>query len=100
MGRSSKGRAGQMEGEPVDEGVNQFPVQHGGDDVMLALSTLRAVCLDTAAPAAARASAARTILEVKALIGRHATPDEDAARKPAHAMTREEMEAELRAMRG
>lgn len=98
MGRSSKGRAGQVD-SPAPA-VAEYHSHQGGDDVDLALSTLRTVCLDTSAPAAARASAARTILEVKALIGRHAVPDDDAARKPAHAMTREEMEAELRALRG
>lgn len=47
------------------------------DDATLAKAALRAVMLDNAAPAAARAQAARTMLELMGKLGRHADPPRD-----------------------
>src|SRR6516165_410075 len=61
----------------------------------LALSTLCKICEDDSAPATARASAARTLLEVCGEIGRLQTekPNEN---KGLHEMSRAELDAELR----
>lgn len=63
-------------------------------DVELVRETLRAICRDGDAPAAARAQAARTLAEMANALGRHAKPSET-TRKPISEMTREELEAEL-----
>jgi hypothetical protein len=61
----------------------------------LAISTLCAICKDATSPATARASAARTLLEVCGEIGRLQTekPNDD---KGLHEMSRAELDAELR----
>src|SRR6516164_5676305 len=61
----------------------------------LAISTLCAICLNVNSPATARASAARTLLEVCGEIGRLQTekPNEN---KGLHEMSRAELDAELR----
>ena len=61
----------------------------------LAISTLCKICEDDSAPATARASAARTLLEVCGEIGRLQTekPNEN---KGLHEMSRAELDAELR----
>jgi hypothetical protein len=61
----------------------------------LALSTLRSICADETAPATARASAARTILEMLGEIGRLQT-EKPSENKSLHEMTREELDAELK----
>jgi hypothetical protein len=78
--------------------VTDLTNQTGVDDEGLALDTLRAVCQDPNAPAAARAGAARTILEARQVIGRHAAQGSDLSDKPLSALSRDELEAELRAL--
>ena len=63
-------------------------------DADLARETLRGVCCDTAAPAAARAQAARTLAEMAQALGRHAAQVAPAG-QPVSAMTLAEIEAEL-----
>ena len=63
-------------------------------DLDLAKICLRNLMLDPNTPAAAKAQAARTFLEMIGAIGRHAEPPKDAGR-PIGEMTREEMLAEL-----
>lgn len=70
----------------------------GGDVRALALDTLQAVCRDENAPAAARAAAARTLLEIEGAIGRHAVPPKPQD-KPLSGMSRAELIADLAAMR-
>ena len=70
------------------------PPDADGQDADLARETLRAVCRDGTAPAAARAQAARTLAEMAQALGRHA-PLTAPAGKPLTQMTREELEAEL-----
>ena len=55
---------------------------------------VRQIMRDGAAPAAARAQAARTLAEMVGALGRHAAPPASEA-KPVAEMTREELEAEL-----
>lgn len=81
-----------IDGDMLDENM---PDQSGDRDERLALDTLRTVCLDPNAPAAARAGAARTILEAKQVIGRHATLDNGADNKPLSTLSRADLEAEL-----
>jgi hypothetical protein len=59
----------------------------------LAVKTLREIC-SSAAPATARASAARTLLELAGLIGRLQTEKPNEI-KELHEMTRQELDAEL-----
>lgn len=65
-------------------------------DADLVKATLRAVMLDPAAPAAAKAQAARTLAEITNQIGRLATPAVDDG-KPITRLTRAELERELAA---
>jgi hypothetical protein len=67
------------------------------DDLELAKQALRDVLADRQAPAAARAAAARTILELNGALGRNAAPPIDTSR-PTVELSRAEMEAELAAM--
>lgn len=67
------------------------------DDETLAKAALRAVMLDPTAPAAAKAQAARTMLELSGSLGKHAKPPVDPSRSLAE-MTPEELRAELEAM--
>jgi hypothetical protein len=64
----------------------------------LALVALRQVLADPDAPAAAKTQAARTLLEVEGLLGRHA-PAPVASRQDLSTMTRAELLVELEAMR-
>lgn len=64
----------------------------------LALATLREVCADRDAPAAARAQAARTLLEIEGSLGKHAKAPERQD-KPLSDMSREDMAAEIAALR-
>lgn len=66
-------------------------------DAALARQALRAVAGDKDAPAAARAAAARTLLELTGDLGRHAQPPVDETKPPAE-MTVDEMRAELAAL--
>jgi hypothetical protein len=63
-------------------------------DVDLVRKTLREICGDATAPAAARAQAARTLAEMAQALGRHAAPA-TAPAKPVGQMTRAELEAEI-----
>jgi hypothetical protein len=65
-----------------------------------AIAALQSVADDPGSPAAARAQAARTILEYLGGIGRHAKPPEEAASRSLASMSRSELLAELSAMRG
>ena len=65
------------------------------DTVSLAKSTLQAICRDSASPAAARAQAARTLLE---LAGALKNTVADTARKTAPELTLQELDERLAAM--
>jgi len=65
------------------------------DTVALAKSTLQAICRDEKSPAAARAQAARTLLE---LAGALKNTTADTARKTAPELTLEELDARLAAL--
>jgi hypothetical protein len=67
---------------------------NSGDDGQLIRDTLRTICRDPAAPAAARAQAARTLAELTGLMGRHSTRPPDPG-KPLADMTRAELAEEL-----
>jgi len=67
------------------------------DDLELAKQALRDVLQDGAAPAAARAAAARTMLELNGALGRHAAPTIHPG-KPTSELSRDELEAELEAL--
>ena len=69
------------------------------DDVSLALDTLRDVARDPTAPAAARGQAARTLLEAKGVLGRHAEPPAKPSDAPVSSMSRQALEAELATLR-
>lgn len=68
-------------------------------DVSLALDTLRDVARDPTAPAAARGQAARTLLEAKGVLGRHAEPPPKVSDAPVSSLSRAELERELGALR-
>lgn len=65
-----------------------------------ALTVLREIMRDPEAPAAARGAAARTVLEVIGAIGRHAAPPPATDDRPLSTLTRSELDAELRRLRG
>jgi hypothetical protein len=65
------------------------------DTVGLASETLQAICRDVQAPAAARAQAARTLLE---LAGALKNTVADTARKTAPELTLEELDQRLEAL--
>lgn len=67
------------------------------NDLDLAKQALRDVLSDPATPAAARAAAARTMLELVGALGRNAPPPVDPA-KGTSEMSRAALEAELRAL--
>lgn len=69
------------------------------DDSDLARRALREVMQDPHAPAAARAAAARTMLELGGALGRHAPAPIDPD-KPTSAMSRADLEAELASLAG
>lgn len=64
------------------------------EDLALAKAALREVMQDPAAPAAARAAAARTMLELNGALGRHAAPVVDPSKGTAE-LSRAELLAEL-----
>ena len=64
------------------------------DDLELAKQALRDVLQDGTAPAAARAAAARTMLELNGALGRNAAPPIDSG-KGTSELSRAELEAEL-----
>ncbi len=68
-------------------------------DVSLALDTLRDVARDATAPAAARGQAARTLLEAKGVLGRHAEPPPKVGDAPVSSLSRQALEAELASLR-
>ena len=64
------------------------------------LSLLEQIARDTDAPAASRAAAARAVLEVQGMLGRHqVAPGEAAASRPLSEASRSELEAELARLR-
>jgi hypothetical protein len=65
------------------------------DTIELAKATLQSICRDLASPAAARAQAARTLLELAGAL-KNATAD--TARKTAPELTLEELDARLAAL--
>lgn len=60
---------------------------------------LRALLSRPDAPAAAVATAARTLLELEGRLGRHAVPEKALENKPLHEMTEAEIDAELARLR-
>ncbi|MBN9348262.1 MAG: hypothetical protein J0I48_19040 [Devosia sp.] len=66
-------------------------------DLDEAKQALRDVMTDAQAPAAARAAAARTMLELGGALGRHAAPPVDTS-KPTSEMSRASLLAELAAL--
>jgi hypothetical protein len=101
-------------GNPVSDGLSSVKtdkayVPHSGtnltpdpadlSDTELARMALRAVLLDAGAPGAAKASAARTLLEMAGTLGKNAKPVSDTS-KPVGELSREELERELRALSG
>jgi hypothetical protein len=69
------------------------------DNHQLAVETLRAVMLDPAAPAASKAQAARTLLELDGHLGRYQPPPSAGDARDLAGMSRAELLAELAAMR-
>lgn len=67
------------------------------DDMALAKTALREVMQDATAPAAARAAAARTVLELTGALGRHAAAPIDPSR-PTSELSRGDLLAELAAI--
>lgn len=90
-------------GQRVDSAQNSTdnkPASFGEDLTQIALTALRAVAADSTAPAAARAQAARTLLEAAGAIGRHAKPPGEDERKPLSTLSQAELLAELERLRG
>ncbi len=74
--------------------------KYSPDDIReLAQTALVEVCKAPKTPAAARAQAARTLLEMTGAIGRHAKPAEDEDAKDLATMSKDEMLAALAEMR-
>lgn len=73
-----------------------MPLPQPGDE-SLARDTLRAVAQDSAAPAAARAQAARTLLELAGRLGPQA--ERGTSDRPVSDLSRAEIEAELASLR-
>lgn len=69
------------------------------DDAQLVRETLRKIMQDEAAPAAAKAQAARTLAEMAQLLGRNQREPLD-PNQPVREMGREALIAELAAMKG
>ena len=65
----------------------------------IALSALKAVAGDPSAPAAARASAARTLLEAAGMIGRHAPEPSQSQAKATNELTKAELLEEVQRLR-
>ena len=63
----------------------------------IVIKTLQDVCLDTAAPAAARAQAARTLAEVSGLLGKYQAPPSD-DETPSELLTENELDAAIAAL--
>lgn len=114
----ARGRPAKPSGQKVDQTVNKNAVgarpqkshqtcnnitspepDANAQDVDLVRETLRAICGDQTAPAAARAQAARTLAEMVGALGRHAAPPAGAGKALAD-MTRDELEAELAGLGG
>jgi hypothetical protein len=74
------------------------PVQDREADIDLALKACREVIEDPSTPAAARIAAARTILEVRAQLGRNQEAPAVTDDKPLATLSRAELEAELKAL--
>lgn len=68
-------------------------------DDELVKESLRLILRDPMAPAASKASAARTLAEIAGLLGKHAKAPETEA-KPLAAMSREELLSELQSAEG
>jgi sRNA-binding carbon storage regulator CsrA len=65
------------------------------DDKKLAVKTLRSICENVLSPAQAKATAARTLLELSGDIGRLQTSAPRETRM-LHELTREELDAEIK----
>lgn len=65
----------------------------------LAIATLKGVCDDAGAPAAAKAQAARTILETLGVVGRAATPLAATESKDLSTVSVAELDAEIARVR-
>ncbi len=75
------------------------PVEIENEDETLARQALRSVLNDPTAPAAARAQAARTLLELAGKLGRNSEPPRRAD-GPLSIMSRADLEDELAAITG
>lgn len=64
-----------------------------------AVSALETVATDAGAPAAARAQAARTLLELLGELGRNAAPGGELAERDVSTMSAQELDQELARMR-
>jgi len=81
------------------QAARPVPDTGAGDRLLgVALAALEAVAGDASAPAAARAQAARTILEMRGAIGRNSRPPDDEFR-PTDGMSAADLRAELARMR-
>jgi hypothetical protein len=74
---------------------NSITLQHGSDPDV-ARRVLREVALDATAPAAARAQAARTLLELAGQLGRHAEDPADKRQSALDALSRADLVALIR----
>lgn len=63
---------------------------------LLVVDTLRAICLDEAAPAAARAGAARTLAEIEQMVGRNSENSTETATKSLADLSARELDAEIK----
>lgn len=66
----------------------------------IAQKALLGIASDANAPAAARASAARTLLEMEGAIGRNQSPQAPTDDKPLSSLSRADLEAELSRLQG
>jgi hypothetical protein len=62
----------------------------------LVIQTLRAVCLDNTAPAAARAAAARTLGEIETMLGRNSEGSTETETKSLSDLSISELDAEIK----
>lgn len=85
------------QGHSPKAGQADLALTPDSQDADLARQALRAILKDAAAPAPARAAAARTLAEMAGALGRHAAPPAPLGR-PISEATRAELEAELAAL--
>lgn len=93
-----------LEPDPFDYPPSDRPcdnpdntIFHGDDDAELVRETLRGIMQDKAAPAAAKAQAARTLAEMSQLLGRHQRETVQPG-TPVKELSRDDLEAELAAL--